>query len=186
MALPNVQIQLGTPKMVHAYEESIFQLYYDAFSKPPYQWPDNEETAFRQRLTRLARDPTFGIATARTNDKLVGFACGFTLRPDTSWWEGFIMPVREELTREWEGRTFAVIDFAVAETRRGQGIGRRLHDILLGSRQESRATLAMEPTAHEERTIYERWGWRVVGRLRGPVTDFAPEFDIMVRDLPLS
>lgn len=44
----------------------------------------------------------------------------------------------------------------------------------------------MEPAAHDARTVYEQWGWQVVGRLRGPATDFAPEFDIMVRDLPLS
>lgn len=186
MLSPNVHVQLGTRETAHVYEESIFQLYYDAFSKPPYQWPDNEETAFRQRLARLARDPTFGIVTARTDDTLVGFAYGHTLRPDTSWWQGFITPVPEEQTREWEGRTFALIDFVVAEIRRGQGIGRQLHDTLLGSRHESRTTLAMEPAAYEARAIYERWGWQVVGRLRGPATDFAPEFDIMVRDLPLS
>jgi GNAT superfamily N-acetyltransferase len=186
MPRPNVQVQLDTPETAHKYEEPIFQLYHDTFSKPPYQWPDNEEAAFRQRLTRLARDATFGIATARTDEELVGFAYGYTLRPDTSWWQGFITPVPEELTTEWEGRTFALVDFAVAAAWRGQGIGRRLHDTLLSSRHESRATLAMEPAAHEARAVYECWGWRVVGRLWGPATDFAPEFDIMVRDLPLT
>jgi GNAT superfamily N-acetyltransferase len=183
---PDVRVQLDTPEAVHKYEEPIFQLYYDTFSKPPYQWPDNEEAAFRQRLTRLARDSTFGIATAWIDEELVGFAYGYTLRPDTSWWQGFVTPVPEELTTEWEGRTFALIDFAVAAIWRGHRIGRQLHDTLLGNRHESRATLAMEPAAHDARAIYEHWGWRVVGRLRGPTTDFAPEFDIMVRDLPLT
>src|SRR5262245_53913918 len=126
----SVQIQLGTPETAQEYAEPIFQLYYDTFSKPPYRWPDNEQIAFRQRLTRLATDATFGIATAETDDELVGFAYGYTLRPDTSWWNGFVTPVPEELTTEREGRTFALIDFAVAEPWRRQGIGRRLHDTL--------------------------------------------------------
>jgi GNAT superfamily N-acetyltransferase len=186
MSSSNVRVLLDSPAIVHKYEEPIFQLYYETFSKPPYRWPRDEETAFRQRLTRLAHDATFGIATARTDEELVGFAYGYALRPDTSWWQGFVTSVPDQLTIEWEGRTFALIDFAVAAARRGQGIGRRLHDTLLNSRHESRATLAMEPAAHEARRIYEHWGWRVVGRLRGPATDFAPEFDIMARDLPLT
>lgn len=185
MPSSSVTIHLGTPTIAQEHLEGIFQLYYDTFSKPPYQWPEGEETAFRQRLPRLATDPTFGIATAQADDQLIGFAYGYALRPNTTWWHGFLTPVAEELTTEWEGRTFALIDFAVAEDWRGQGIGRRLHDTLLASRSEARATLAMEPTAHEARAVYEHWGWVVVGRLRGPATDFAPEFDIMVRDLPV-
>lgn len=181
----NVLVQLGTAATAQECKNPIFQLYYETFSKPPYRWPDNEEKHFRQQLSRLATDATFGIATAQTADELVGFAYGYTLRPDTTWWDGFVMPVPEELTTEREGRTFALIDFAVAESWRRHGIGRRLHDTLLTSRHEARATLAVEPAAHEARAVYERWAWRVVGRLRGPATDFAPEFDIMVRDLPL-
>jgi GNAT superfamily N-acetyltransferase len=185
MPPPNVQVQLGTPTTAQEYEEPIFQLYYDTFSKPPYQWPEHGEVEFRRQLSRLAADATFGIVTAQADNELVGFAYGHTLRPDTKWWDGFITPVPEEVTTESGGRTFALIDFAVAEGWRRHGIGRQLHDTLLVSRQESRATLAVEPVAHEARAVYERWGWRVVGRLRGPATDFAPEFDIMVRDLPV-
>ncbi|MBV9313943.1 MAG: GNAT family N-acetyltransferase [Pseudonocardia sp.] len=180
-----VHVQLGTSETVREHEESLFRLYYDAFSRPPYTWPEHGEGEFRRGLSRLARDATLGIVTARAGDELIGFAYGHTLRPDTHWWDGFITPVPEDVTQEWEGRTFALIDFVVAESWRGYGTGRRLHDTLLGDRPESRATLAVEPVAHETRALYERWGWRVVGRLRGPATDFAPEFDIMVRDLPL-
>lgn len=185
MSPSSIHVQLGTPETIQTHEESLFRLYYDAFSKPPHVWPEHVEAEFRQGLSRLARDATLGIVTAEAADELIGFAYGHTLRPDTRWWYGFITPVPEEVTTEHEGRTFALIDFVVAEAWRGHGIGRRLHDTLLTSRPEARATLAVEPVAHEARAIYEHWGWRVVGRLRGPATDFAPEFDIMVRDLPL-
>ncbi|HET9257084.1 MAG TPA: GNAT family N-acetyltransferase [Pseudonocardiaceae bacterium] len=185
MLIPDIRVDLGTPATLQELEESLFRLYYDAFSKPPYTWPGHGETEFRRGLSRLARDTTLGIVTAQTDNELIGFAYGHALPADTHWWDGFITPVPEEVTQEREGRTFALIDFVVAEAWRGRGTGRRLHDTLLGSRPESRATLAVEPVAHEARALYGRWGWRIVGRLRGPATDFAPEFDIMVRDLPL-
>jgi GNAT superfamily N-acetyltransferase len=140
---------------------------------------------FRRLLSRLTNNTTLGIVTAQAEKELIGFAYGYTLTPDTHWWDGFITLVPEEVTKEWARRTFALIDFVVAEDWRGHGVGRRLHDTLLSTRSEMRATLAVEPVAHEARAIYERWGWRVAGRLRGPATDFAPEFGIMVRDLPL-
>lgn len=64
MSSPRTTIHLGTATTAQEHLEEIFQLYYETFSKPPYQWPKGEETAFRQRLPRLAADPTFGIATA--------------------------------------------------------------------------------------------------------------------------
>jgi len=182
MTIP-VTVSLGTGALARRLFGPIYQIYYETFSKPPYQWPEGEAKEYRRRFENLVADPTFGIVIAQLNTELVGFAYGYTLRPSTRWWDGFIAPVPEEVTTEWEGRTFALVDFAVTEPVRGTGVGHRLHDTLLASRREERATLAMEPTAHQARAIYEHWGWRVVGRLRGPATDFAPEFDIMV--LPL-
>src|SRR5436190_10665081 len=178
-----VRVMLGTAATAEALFEQIYALYRETFSKPPYRWPAEEEVQYRERFPRMVSDPTFAIATAEAGDELLGFAYGRTLPLDTHWWEGFVTPVAEAVTTEWEGRTFGLIDFAVTESVRGQGIGRQLHDTLLASRQEERATLAMEPNAHQARAVYEHWGWRVVGRLRGPATDFAPELDIMV--LPL-
>jgi GNAT superfamily N-acetyltransferase len=179
----SVTVSLGTATTARQLFESVYRLYHATFSKPPYQWPADEAEKYPQRFDYLVASPTFGIAIAQRNAEVVGFAYGHTLRRDTKWWDGFVTPVSEDVTMERAGRTFALVDFAVAESVRGTGIGRRLHETLLGSRQEERATLAMEPRAHQARAIYEHWGWRVIGRLRGPATDFAPEFDIMV--LPL-
>jgi GNAT superfamily N-acetyltransferase len=178
-----VTVSLGTAALARELFEPIYQLYYETFSKPPYEWPDGEAEQYSRRFENLINDPTFGFAVAQGGTGVVGFAYGHTLRPSTTWWDGFITPVAKEIVMEWENRTFALIDFAVAGSAQGAGVGRRLHDTLLRSRHEERATLAMEPRAHIARAIYEHWNWRVVGRLRGPASDFAPEFDIMI--LPL-
>jgi GNAT superfamily N-acetyltransferase len=175
-----VSVSLGNAASARQFSGSIYQLYYETFSKPPYEWPEGEAEQYQQRFGRMISDPTFGIAIAQLDAELVGFAYGYTLRPATKWWDGFITPVPDEITAERQGRTFALVDFAVAEPLRNKGIGRRLHDTLLRSRPEERATLAMETKATQARATYEHWGWQVVGRLRGPATDFSPEFDIMV------
>jgi GNAT superfamily N-acetyltransferase len=75
-----------------------------------------------------------------------------------------------------------LFDFAVREAYRGRGVGRRLHDRLLGSRAELRATLSVEPVALQTKAVYERWGWRRVGEMAGGPSAAAPLFDIYLRD----
>jgi ribosomal protein S18 acetylase RimI-like enzyme len=58
-------------------------------------------------------------------------------------------PLSEELTAEWNGRTFAVIDLAVREDHRKRGIGRALLNSLLTDRPEQRATLTVQPDAKD-------------------------------------
>jgi ribosomal protein S18 acetylase RimI-like enzyme len=93
-----------------------------------------------------------------------------------------VEPLSVQLTTEWPGRTFLLFDYAVAPAYRGRGIGRRLHDVLLGSRQEERATLTVQPTAIDTKRIYEHWGWRRIGQTEGGPAAAAPLFDVYLRD----
>ncbi|WP_353963920.1 GNAT family N-acetyltransferase [Nocardia implantans] len=87
------------------------------------------------------------------------------------------------MTQEWPGRTFAVIELAVRESARRHGLGRRLLDILLDSRPEQRATLAVQSQAADAHAFYRAIGsWHLVGRQDTP-TFVSPEFDIYVREL---
>jgi GNAT superfamily N-acetyltransferase len=136
----------------------------------------------RERLLRLLDDPSFGVAVASLGDELVGFAYGLTVLPDTRRWSGLLEPVSAEMAREWPGRTFLLFDYGVRLAYRGRGIGRRLHDTLLGSRPEERATLTVQPTAIDTKRIYEHWGWYQVGQVDGRATAAAPRFDVYLRD----
>ncbi|MEU2176843.1 GNAT family N-acetyltransferase, partial [Nocardia sp. NPDC019219] len=98
-------------------------------------------------------------------------------------WDGFQQPVSPDVTREWPGRTFAVIDLAVQKSARRLGIGRRLLDTLLDSRSEQRATLAVQPQAEDTHAFYRAiGGWHLVGRQDTPAS-VSPEFDVYIREL---
>jgi GNAT superfamily N-acetyltransferase len=152
------------------------------FSEPPSHWHEEESELHRGRLLKLLDDPAFGIAVARVGEELVGFAYGFTVPSDSTRWSRLLVPVANEVAREWPGRTFMLFDFAVRAAYRGQGVGRALHNQLLASRSEQRATLAVEPDTTQSKQIYEHWGWHCVGEMRGAPGESSPSFEIYLRD----
>jgi GNAT superfamily N-acetyltransferase len=176
-------IQLGAAPLARAWLDPICGLYDAVFSTPPFRWEEEESANHRQRTQRLLASGTFGVAIATQGGQLVGFAYGLTLLPDTRWWSGLPGDVPAEITAERPGRTFALIDFAVREDWRGRGIGRELHDRLLASRPEERATLTVEPAAVETQRIYCHWGWRKIGQVTMPPGAPAPFFDVFVKPL---
>jgi ribosomal protein S18 acetylase RimI-like enzyme len=100
------------------------------------------------------------------------YAAVFSLPP--------VEPLDAAFTRETGTRTFAVIDYGVLPAFRGRGVGRLVHDELLGGSGAVRASLAVRPTATDTQAIYRRWGWRRVGHevMDPPVP--SAEFDILV------
>ncbi len=168
--IPDVVVEVGGASIAEALFDPICRLYDEVFSEPPFRWRPEESHNHRLRLKRLMGRKTFGITSACRGNDLVGFAYGSALSPDTRWWSGMLQPAPEEITTEWEGRTFALI-------------GRALHDTLLDSRTEERATLAVEPEAIDTQRMYRRWGWKKVGRVQGKPTEFNPFSDLMVRPL---
>jgi ribosomal protein S18 acetylase RimI-like enzyme len=178
----DVQIQLGDAALARPLVDRICQLYDAVFSQPPFYWRPDEPELHRERLVSLLEDPTYGVAQAVADDELVGFGYGFTLPPDTARWSRLKEPLPPEVTREWPGRTFVLFDYAVAPDYRGQGIGKALHDQLLGGRTEERATLTVQPTAVDTKRMYEKWGWRMVGQMVGGPKAAAPLFDAYLRD----
>jgi len=177
-----INVEVGGAAEAEELFDPICDLYDAVFSQPPFFWRDDESELHRDRLTGLLKDPTFGIAIAREGEDLVGFAYGFSLAPDTQRWQRLTEAVPPDVAAEWPGRTFLLFDYAVKANHRGRGVGKALHDALLGSRREERATLTVQPTATATKQIYERWGWRQVGQMEGGPTAAAPLFDAYVRD----
>jgi ribosomal protein S18 acetylase RimI-like enzyme len=163
--------------------DAICDLYDAVFSQPPFRWTDDESEHHRQSLADLMKNPAFGLVTAEVNGELVGFAYGIALSGDTGWWSRVLEPLPENLTAEWNGRTFAVIDLAVREDYRKRGIGRALLDTLLANRPEERATLTVQPVAADTKEFYDHLGWQRLGTTKAPAGAVAPFFDVYLLTL---
>ena len=144
--------------------------------------PFFSEDRFWGRLEGYSERDGFLVISARIDEDLVGFTLGFTLPPNSGWWNGLREDVPADMLAEDGRRTFAVAELMVRPEYRRRGYARALSAALLENRTEQRATLLVRPENTPARTAYLSWGWRKFGHLQ-PFDD-APVYDVMLRDLP--
>jgi len=138
--------------------------------------------AARSRFDAYTSRDGFDLVVAYLGGEPVGQAWGWALRADSAWWEGLSAEPEPGFTTEDGTRTFAFSELMVRRQWRGRGVARALHDELLRTRREERATLLVLPGNADAYRAYTRWGWRRVGELRPGWPD-APLLDVLV--LPL-
>jgi ribosomal protein S18 acetylase RimI-like enzyme len=149
----------------------------------PLSGRDDDAALFARRFRVQHRQPGFVLAEARHGGYLVGYAAGMPLRPATSWWRDLTTDLPDEVTAEYPGRTFALTGLLVRPAWRRQGTGQALHDLILRSRPEERATLTVRPAANPAQSALRSWGWRKVARTRDPRPGSAVA-DVLVMTLP--
>jgi GNAT superfamily N-acetyltransferase len=159
----------------------------DAYADAYGVKPGEEKTAaFRRRAEKQFTRPGFALVTARDGGRLVGFVFGYTLPAgDTHWWGGVQPEPSAEFLEETGSRTWVLSEIEVRRAWQGKGVGRALHDAILGARGEERATLATGPDAAAQ-PVYESWEWRPVGRIPGDESDYYSAYDLFVLELPVS
>jgi ribosomal protein S18 acetylase RimI-like enzyme len=155
----------------------------EVYADPPFGWGDGEAAEFARRFAVQSRQPEFVLAEARHGGYLVGYGFGMPLRPATSWWRHLTTPLPDEMTAEYQGRTFALAGLAVRASWRRQGIGTTLYGLIMANRQEERATLTVLPTAGPAQSAYQSWGWRKIARTRD-LPPGSPVLDVLVLTLP--
>jgi len=158
--------------------------YADAYGAVPGEDTREKSSAFRDRANGALLADNYLLVTARVDGQLVGFAFGYSLRPERGWWEGLQPEPPEGFTVETGSRTVVLAEIEVRRAWQGQGIGRRLHDAFLSQRAEERATLASNPKATDTHVLYERWGWQKMGVVPGKPGAYYREYVRFV--LPLS
>ncbi|MFE0421150.1 GNAT family N-acetyltransferase [Streptomyces sp. NPDC058953] len=163
--------------------DELCDVYADAYGVAP---GGKKTVAFRERAEKQFTRPGFALVTARANGELVGFVFGYPLPlGDTYWWDGVRPEPAGEFLTETGTRTWVLAEIEVRRSWQSHGVGRALHDAVLASRPENRATLATGPDA-PVRSVYEGWGWGWVGRVPGADDDYYGAYDLFVLGLPVS
>lgn len=151
--------------------------YEEIYAEPPYNaGPLFTRGRFVERTVSQVNSPGFELVAAEDHSGLAGFCFGFTM-PERRWWRGSTTPPPSEVA---QAPKLAVIELILRKRYRGRGTGHRLLDELSESRPEPYATLLSHPDAPAH-SLYERWGWRVVGTCQ-PAPD-APAMDVMLIEL---
>ena len=184
MPTANLAFRLLDGAQAAGHEDELRALHAEVYADPPYQ-RSVDAAEFGRRFRVQRRQPGFALAEARHGGYLLGYAAGMPLRPATSWWRQLTTPLADEITTEHPGRTFALTDLLVRAAWRQQGIGRELHDLILASRGEQRATLTVLPAATAAQRALRSWGWQKVARTREPGPDAAVS-DVLITALPVA
>ncbi|MDQ1045888.1 GNAT family N-acetyltransferase [Streptomyces sp. V4I2] len=119
--------------------------------------------AFAKFVDHWSANEVFACGVAYDQEQPVGYAYGAPLSPSTTWWAKVTPPLPDDFTAETGARTFALSELMVRTPWRGTGAARRIHDDLLASRKEQRATLLVHKDHVKVRALYESWGYETVG-----------------------
>ena len=159
----------------------VHSIYSEVYAEAPYHEGPADFDDFAQSLPHRAKAPSFRVVVATAGRETVGFALGHQLGSNTKWWDGALAPLPGDLTSEWPGRTFAVIELAVRAPWRRQGYAAQLHAHLIAGLGEERLTLLVRPDAEPAHLAYTAWGYERVGQIQ-PFDD-GPVYDAMLRSL---
>lgn len=175
-----------SPRIMHhaaleGIEDTILSVYTEVYAAQLSDPFDSVER-FLGRLRSYASAPGWDCVIGTVAEGAAGLVYGYTLGPNANWWRGLVDAVDPALTEENGHRTFALCDIMVRVPWRKTGISRLLHDELIHPRPEERVTLLVDSRHPKVRKVYERWGYRRLGRLL-PFPD-APLYDAML--LPLA
>jgi GNAT superfamily N-acetyltransferase len=166
-------LDLTDSVIVPVYEVTHADLLEDPFCATP---------RFFERLRAYTTRDGFGLAVARgPAGEPLGQAFGYQLPPGSRWWRAG-HPRGRRVHRETGTGTFAFNELMVHPDHQRQGIAATLHDHLLASRHEQRATLLVRADNTPARTAYAHWGWHAVAQLQ-PFPD-SPVYEALILELP--
>jgi ribosomal protein S18 acetylase RimI-like enzyme len=121
---------------------------------------DAEHFATDQLPTHADRDD-FKLVAAR-KENVVGFAYGFTGKRGQWWSDRVAEAIGPELTAEWIGGHFEVVELAVLPKARRQGIGTELMQELMRDLPNPRALLTTYADDRPAPRLYRRLGWQLL------------------------
>lgn len=129
---------------------------------------DHSDPPVSERLLRHCERPGFLLTAAldgAAGDVVAGFVYGYTLPPDSLWWDGLTPDPGPEFTREYPGRTVGVCELLVRPAWRRRRIGHRLFEAFVAERTEERAAALVAADNDVVLATYATYGFEPVGRM---------------------
>lgn len=159
-----VEILQLTPKLALDHVEQLANIYAQTFSQPPYNESPKVFSQFRLSLQRHVDLDGFACVIARNpaDNKIVGFAYGYTSLPGQWWHDSVTDGLSPTLIESWFSDCFELVDLAVLPTEQGQGIGSSILDAItscIPHRTAALSTLRAETIAFR---LYQKRGWLVL------------------------
>lgn len=135
--------------------------------------------SFSERLRAHSYPKSWEAVVGYDGDNPIGYAYGSSLSAGSGWWSGVNQPLDPAFTEETGHRTLALFELMIRKPWRGRGLARWVHDELVDVRHEERVSLGVECDHPKVMSLYERWGYRSVGKEQ-PLPD-APFYYLMWR-----
>ncbi|MBB1243716.1 GNAT family N-acetyltransferase [Streptomyces durbertensis] len=126
---------------------------------------DHTDPPVEERLRTHAERPGFGLLAALDGETVAGFVYGYTLQPDTLWWDGLTPAPTAEFVREDGRRTVGVCELLVAARWRRFHLGTTLVAEFLAGRTEQRAAALIAETNEVVLERYAGFGFAQVGTM---------------------
>jgi ribosomal protein S18 acetylase RimI-like enzyme len=142
--------------------DDVVEVYRRAWKPTPF-WPGRAGVKeFGSRFLRHSVNPDFRLCVASSNDDIVGFAYGYTSVPGGWWRQTVSAELTPDQTEFWLDDCFELAELAVVPGFQRQGVGRRLHDLLLARLPHGTALLSTQENNEPATLFYNRLGWSVV------------------------
>jgi ribosomal protein S18 acetylase RimI-like enzyme len=143
----------------------LADVYRQAFAGPPHNEPPEAADRFLDSLARHAELPGFrAVAAWGPGADMVGFGYGHTSLPGQWWHDRIADALAPDLVERWLDVPFVLVVLAVRPRRRREGIGGRLHDLLLESTPHPTAVLSARRDDAGVQRLYHDRGWQEIGR----------------------
>lgn len=186
--MPDVTFQRYEAGSARAIRDTVEDIYNDSYVEALASGdPFDSVEAFMGRFDAYTAGDGFDMVVAYRDGEPVGQTWGWPLstQKGAKWWAGLTDEPEPAFTHEDGNRTFALSEIMVRQPYTKQHIAHAMHDELLSTRKEQRATLLVEPDNTHAYRAYLHWGWHKVAQLR-PGWPNAPLFEVLILPLPIA
>lgn len=152
---------------VEQLREDLADLYVESARAAPGQEYQSRED-FLARLAADVRHRGFDMVLAERG-VLVGFACGFPVSREGTWWRGIEPSLPQDIEQlTASGHVLAITEIVVHPSEQHHGLAGRLQARLFADHEASLGAARLDRTDQVALTAFTSWGWREIGTIRRP------------------